>query len=102
MRRGVGAAVPGGLAPLCASGPYPLAAKLAFPERPVIAVLGDGAFQMLGMNALVDLVKYRDGWSGPCVVCVLHNNDLNQVTWEQRVIVGDAKLEASQDLLEFP
>jgi len=102
MRRGMDAALSGTLATMCPSVPYALAAKLAFPERPVIAVLGDGAFQMLGMNALVDLVKYRDGWSGPCVVCVLHNNDLNQVTWEQRVMVGDAKLEASQDLPEFP
>jgi pyruvate dehydrogenase (quinone) len=58
--------------------------------------------QMLGINALIDLVKYRDHWSGPCVVCVLHNNDLNQVTWEQRVMAGDAKLEASQDLPDFP
>jgi pyruvate dehydrogenase (quinone) len=102
MRRGMDAALSGTLATMCPSVPYALAAKLAFPERPVIAVLGDGAFQMLGMNALVDLVKYRDGWSGPCVVCVLHNNDLNQVTWEQRVMVGDAKLEASQNLPEFP
>jgi pyruvate dehydrogenase (quinone) len=102
MRRGMDAALSGTLATMCPSIPYALAAKLAFPERPVIAVLGDGAFQMLGMNALVDLVKYRDGWSGPCVVCVLHNNDLNQVTWEQRVMVGDAKLEASQNLPEFP
>src|SRR3954463_7299082 len=102
LRRGMDAALSGTLATMCPAVPYALAAKLAYPQRPVIAVLGDGAFQMLGMNALVDLVKYRDGWSGPCVVCVLHNNDLNQVTWEQRVMVGDAKLEASQDLPEFP
>ena len=102
MRRGMDAALSGTLATMCPSVPYALAAKLAFPHRPVIAVLGDGAFQMLGMNALIDLVKYRDGWSGPCVVCVLHNDDLNQVTWEQRVMEGDAKLEASQDLPDFP
>jgi pyruvate dehydrogenase (quinone) len=68
----------------------------------VIAVLGDGAMQMLGINALVDLAKYADRWTGPCAVCVLHNDDLNQVTWEQRVMAGDAKLEASQDLPDFP
>jgi pyruvate dehydrogenase (quinone) len=102
MRRGMDAALSGTLATMCASVPYALAAKLAHPDRPVIAVLGDGAFQMLGMNALIDLVKYRDRWSGPCVVCVLHNDDLNQVTWEQRVMEGDAKLEASQTLPEFP
>ncbi|HSD77244.1 MAG TPA: thiamine pyrophosphate-dependent enzyme, partial [Solirubrobacteraceae bacterium] len=102
IRRGMDAALSGTLATMCPAVPYALAAKLAFPDRPVIAVLGDGAFQMLGMNALIDLVKYRDRWSGPCVVCVLHNDDLNQVTWEQRVMEGDAKLQASQDLPDFP
>jgi pyruvate dehydrogenase (quinone) len=87
---------------MCPAVPYALAAKMAHPDRPVIAVLGDGAMQMLGINALVDLAKYADRWTGPCAVCVLHNDDLNQVTWEQRVMAGDAKLEASQDLPDFP
>ena len=102
MRHGMQAALSGTLATMCPSVPYALAAKMAHPDRPVIAVLGDGAMQMLGINALVDLAKYADRWSGPCAVCVLHNNDLNQVTWEQRVMAGDAKLEASQDLPDFP
>jgi pyruvate dehydrogenase (quinone) len=102
VRRGMDTALSGTLATMCPSVPYALAAKLEDPGRPVIAVLGDGAFQMLGMNALIDLVKYRDRFTGPCVICVLHNNDLNQVTWEQRVMEGDAKLPASQDLPEFP
>jgi pyruvate dehydrogenase (quinone) len=64
----------------------------------VIACLGDGAMQMLGINALVDLATYADRWSPPLVVVVLNNGDLNQVTWEQRVLAGEAKLEASQNL----
>jgi pyruvate dehydrogenase (quinone) len=58
--------------------------------------------QMLGINALIDLAKYRDRFRGPCAICVLNNGDLNQVTWEQRVMEGKAKLPASQDLPDFP
>jgi len=102
MRRGMDSALSGTLATMCPAVPYTLAAKLAYPDRPVIAAVGDGAMQMLGINALIDLAKYRDRFSGPCVVCVLNNRDLNQVTWEQRVMEGDAKLEASQDIPDFP
>jgi pyruvate dehydrogenase (quinone) len=86
---------------MCPAVPYALAAKLAFPRRPVIACLGDGAMQMIGINGLIDLARYRDRWTGPLVVLVLNNGDLNQVTWEQRVLAGDAKLETSQDLPPF-
>jgi pyruvate dehydrogenase (quinone) len=102
LRDGMQAALSGTLASMCPAVPYALAAKMAFPDRPVIAAIGDGAMQMLGNNALIDLAKYADRWTGACVVCVLHNNDLNQVTWEQRVLAGDAKLESSQDLPDFP
>src|SRR3954451_1017468 len=102
MRHGMQAALSGTLATMCPAVPYALAAKLAHPDRPVIAVLGDGAMQMLGINALIDLAKYADRWTGPCAICVLHNDDLNQVTWEQRVMEGDAKFEGSQDLPDFP
>jgi pyruvate dehydrogenase (quinone) len=102
VRRGMDSALSGTLATMCPAVPYALAAKLAYPDRPVIAAVGDGAMQMLGINALIDLAKYRDRFSGPCVVCVLNNRDLNQVTWEQRVMEGDAKFEASQDIPDFP
>jgi len=96
------AALSGTLATMGPAVPYALAAKLAYPDRPVIAALGDGAMQMIGINALVDLAKYRDRFRGPCAICVLNNRDLNQVTWEQRVMEGEAKLPASQDLPDFP
>jgi pyruvate dehydrogenase (quinone) len=83
--------------------PYALAAKFAYPDRPVIAAIGDGAMQMLGNLALIDLAHYQDRWPNrQLVVLVLHNNDLNQVTWEQRVMSGDPKLEVSQTLPDFP
>ncbi len=88
---------------MCPAVPYALAAKFAYPDRPVIAAIGDGAFQMLGINALIDIARYRDRWSNQqLVVLVLHNDDLNQVTWEQRVMSGDPKLEVSQTLPDFP
>src|SRR5947199_9818807 len=97
------AALSGTLAIMCPSVPYALAAKCAHPDRPAIACMGDGAFQMLGINALIDVARYQEAWSDPrLVVLVLNNRDLNQVTWEQRVLSGDPKLEASQVLPDFP
>jgi pyruvate dehydrogenase (quinone) len=103
MRQGMMSALSGTLATMCPAVPYALAAKFAYPDRPVIASIGDGAFQMLGVNALIDLARYQDRWANrQCIVCVLHNDDLNQVTWEQRVMAGDPKLEVSQVLPDFP
>jgi pyruvate dehydrogenase (quinone) len=103
MRRGMKSALSGTLASMCPAVPYALAAKFAYPDRPVIACLGDGAFQMLGVNGLIDIARYHDRWSNQqLVILVLNNRDLNQVTWEQRVMAGDPKLEASQVLPDFP
>jgi pyruvate dehydrogenase (quinone) len=102
VRRGMDAILSGTLATMCPAVPYALAAKLAHPDRPVIASVGDGAMQMLGNNALIDIAHYADRWTNQqLVVCVLNNGDLNQVTWEQRVVNGDPKLEASQNLPAF-
>jgi pyruvate dehydrogenase (quinone) len=101
MRRGMDAALSGTLATMCPAVPYALAAKLAFPDRPVIACLGDGAMQMLGLNGLIDLAHYRDRYRGPMVILVLDNQDLNQVTWEQRVLSGEPKMESTQNLPAF-
>jgi pyruvate dehydrogenase (quinone) len=103
IRPGMKAALSGTLATMCPAIPYALAAKFAFPDRPVVAAIGDGAMQMSGINALIDLARYADRWSDHrLVVVVLHNDDLNQVTWEQRVMEGDPKLAASQTLPDFP
>jgi pyruvate dehydrogenase (quinone) len=102
LRKGMQTALSGTLATMCPGVPYALGAKFAHPERPVIACLGDGAMQMLGNAALIDIAHYAERWSNKqCVVLVLHNNDLNQVTWEQRVMSGDPKLDASQVLPDF-
>ncbi len=103
LREGMKAALSGNLATMCPGVPYVLAAKFACPDRPVIACVGDGAMQMIGNNALIDIAKYWERWDDPrLIVLVLNNQDLNQVTWEQRVLAGDPKLEASQNIPDFP
>lgn len=99
IRRGMIASLSGGLASMGTAVPYALAAKYAHPERPVIALVGDGAMQMNNMAELITVAKYWRSWRNPrFVVCVFNNEDLNQVTWEQRIINGDPKFEASQQI----
>jgi pyruvate dehydrogenase (quinone) len=103
FRAGMRGALSGTLATMCPGLPYGLAAKFAYPDRPVIACMGDGAFQMLGVNTLIDVAKYHERWPNKTfVVLVLNNHDLNQVTWEERVLSGDPKLDVSQVLPDFP
>jgi pyruvate dehydrogenase (quinone) len=99
LRRGMMLSLSGGLATMGAALPYALAAKFAFPDRVVIATSGDGAMQMVGNAALIDIAKHWRKWSDPrLIVLVLNNRDLNYVTWEQRVMEGEPKFTASQDL----
>ena len=103
MRRGMKASLSGGLASLGAGTPYALAAKMAFPDRTVIACMGDGAMQMNGLNVMITISKYWKQWSNPrLIVLVLNNRDLNQVTWEERIQLGAGKTESTQSIPDFP
>ncbi|OBR46588.1 thiamine pyrophosphate-requiring protein [Paraburkholderia tropica] len=103
IRRGMMCSLSGGLASMGAAVPYAIAAKFAHPERPVIALVGDGAMQMNNMAELITVAKYWRNWASPNWICAVFNNeDLNQVTWEQRVMMGDPKFEASQDIPNVP
>jgi pyruvate dehydrogenase (quinone) len=103
LRRGMRASLSGTLATMGCALPYAIAAKFAYPDRAVIALAGDGAMQMNGVNELITVAKYWQRWADPrLVVLVLNNRDLNQVTWEQRVMEGDPKFEASQNLPDVP
>lgn len=96
------ASVSGGLASMGCAVPYAVAGKFAYPERVAIAMVGDGAMQMNGINELITISKYWQQWIDPrLVVIVLNNKDLNFVTWEMRASEGDPKFAASQDLPEF-
>jgi pyruvate dehydrogenase (quinone) len=103
VRPGMMASLSGNLATMGPGVPYAIAAKFAHPDRPVIAMVGDGSMQMNGINGLITVEKYWREWRDPrLIVLVLYNHDLNQVTWEQRAFSGDPKFEGSQDLPDFP
>jgi pyruvate dehydrogenase (quinone) len=105
LRLGAGmmASLSGTLATMGPGVPYAISAKFAHPERPVIALVGDGAMQMNGLAELITIAKYRERWSDQrLIVLVLNNRDLNQVTWEQRAMSGDPKFVGSQELPDIP
>jgi pyruvate dehydrogenase (quinone) len=103
IRRGMMASLSGGLATMGPGVPYAIGAKYAHPDRHVIAMVGDGAMQMNGINGLITISKVWKDWGDPrLTILVLNNSDLNQVTWEQRAMEGDPKFLASQVLPPFP
>jgi len=103
LRAGMQASLSGTLATMGAGVPYAIGAKFAHPDRPVIALVGDGAMQMNGLAELVTIAKYRERWPDQrLIVLVLNNRDLNQVTWEQRAMSGDPKFVESQQLPDLP
>ncbi|HEX3992913.1 MAG TPA: thiamine pyrophosphate-requiring protein [Acetobacteraceae bacterium] len=103
IRRGMSCSLSGGLASMGAAVPYAIAAKVAHPDRPVIALVGDGAMQMNNMAELITVAKYWRDWQNPkWIVCVFNNQDLNQVTWEQRVMNGNPRFVASQQIPDVP
>ncbi len=103
LRDGMLASVSGGLASMGCAVPYAVAGKLAYPDRPVFALVGDGAMQMNGINELITIAARWKDWKSPTmVIMVLNNGDLNQVTWEQRAMGGDPRFDTSQLLPPFP
>ncbi|HSP79198.1 MAG TPA: thiamine pyrophosphate-dependent enzyme, partial [Myxococcaceae bacterium] len=103
IRKGMMASLSGNLATMGSGVPYAIGAKFAFPDRCVIALVGDGAMQMNGNGELVTVAKYWKEWKDPrLIVLVLNNRDLNQVTWEQRVLAGDPKNPSTQEIPDFP
>ena len=89
----------GNLATMGPGVPYGIGAKFGHPDRPVIVFAGDGAMQMNGLAELITIKRYWEQWSDArLIVAVLHNNDLNQVTWEMRAMEGAPKFTESQRL----
>jgi pyruvate dehydrogenase (quinone) len=103
MRAGMMASVSGTLMTMGCALPYALAAKLAHPDRPAFAFLGDGAMQMSGLSELLTVADTWQRWDDPrLAILVLNNRDLGFVTWEQRAMEGDARFDASQGVPAFP
>jgi pyruvate dehydrogenase (quinone) len=102
IREGMKASLSGTLATMCPGVPYATAAKFTHPDRVAVAFVGDGAMQMLGNGGLITIAKYWRSWSDPrCVIAVLNNEDLNQVTWEMRAMGGFPKAEETQNVPAF-
>jgi pyruvate dehydrogenase (quinone) len=105
LREGMRSSLSGTLATMVPGVPYAIGAKFAHPDRPVIAFTGDGAFEMLGMNELLTVNRYRDellAKNPTLVFAVLVNEDLNQVSFEQRVLSADPKNPYTQTLPYVP
>jgi pyruvate dehydrogenase (quinone) len=103
LPEGVPAHLSGTLASMGCSVPYGIAAKLARPDRPVVALAGDGAMQMAGIAELITVAHRWRQWSDPrFVVCVFNNRDLAEVTWEQRETESEPRFPASQEIPDFP
>jgi pyruvate dehydrogenase (quinone) len=99
LRSGMKASLSGNLATMGPGVPYAIGAKFAFPDRVAVAMVGDGAMQMGGMAEMLTAAKYYKTWLDPrLVVLVLNNEDLNQVTWEQRAMEGNPRFAASQSV----
>ncbi len=99
MRPGMRGSLSGTLATMGCGVPYVIGAKFAHPDRPAIALVGDGAMQMNGMAELITAAKYRHQWEDPrLVVAVWNNQDLNQVTWEMRAMEGAPQFLPSRQL----
>jgi pyruvate dehydrogenase (quinone) len=99
LRRGMRGDISGRNASMFSSMPYAVAAKFASSDRTVVCLIGDGAFQMLGMNELITIKKYASRWTnGRFVVVVMHNDDLSQVSWEMRTEDGNPVYSGSQDV----
>jgi len=103
IREGMKVTLSGTLATMCPAVPYSIAAKFAFPDRVPIALIGDGAMQMLGINGLITISHHWKNWADPrLIILVLNNGDLNMVTWEQRITSGNPEFVGSQEIPEFP
>ncbi|MEU9442702.1 thiamine pyrophosphate-requiring protein [Streptomyces sp. NPDC048304] len=99
MRPGMRGSLSGTLATMGPGVPYAIGAKFAHPDRPVFALVGDGAMQMNGLAEMITAAKYKDRWSDPrLVVAVWNNHDLNQVTWEMRAMEGAPSFLPSQEI----
>jgi pyruvate dehydrogenase (quinone) len=102
MRGTMRGTLSGTLATMGCGVPYAIGAKFAHPDRPAYAMVGDGAMQMNGINELITIAKYWQDWDDPrLVISVLHNDDLNQVTWELRAMGGSPQFLPSQELPDF-
>ena len=86
----------GNLATMAGGMPYAIAAQVAFPDRQVIAVVGDGGFTML-MGEFITAVAYKL----PIKFVIIKNNSLGQIKWEQMVFEGNPEYQCELFPVDF-
>jgi pyruvate dehydrogenase (quinone)/pyruvate oxidase len=95
-KRGQMFSLSGNLATMAVGFPYAIAAQVAYPDRQVVAFVGDGGFSML-MAELATCVKYKL----PIKIVVVKNNTLGQIKWEQMVFLGNPEYECDLQPIDF-
>ena len=95
-RRGQMHAVSGNLATMACGLPYAIAAQIAYPDRQVVAFVGDGGFSML-MAEFATCVRYRL----PVKVVIVKNNTLGQIKWEQMVFLANPEYGCDLHPIDF-
>ena len=88
--------VSGNLASMACGLPYAIAAQIAYPERQVVAFVGDGGFSML-MAEFATCVKY----GLPIKIVIVKNNTLGQIKWEQMVFLGNPEYGCELQPIDF-
>jgi pyruvate dehydrogenase (quinone)/pyruvate oxidase len=83
-RRGQKHSCSGNLATMACALPYAIAAAVAYPDRPVYCILGDGGLSML-LGELITVATYKLNIK----ILVIKNNTLGQIKWEQMVFLGN-------------
>jgi pyruvate dehydrogenase (quinone) len=86
----------GNLATMACALPYAIGAQLAYPQRQVVAFVGDGGFTML-MGEIATAVKYRL----PIKIVIIKNNSLGQIKWEQMVFLGNPEYGCDLQPIDF-
>ncbi len=86
----------GNLATMACGMPYAIAAQVAFPDRQVIGVVGDGGFTML-MGEIITAVAYKL----PIKLVIIKNNTLGQIKWEQMVFQGNPEYQCELFPIDF-
>jgi pyruvate dehydrogenase (quinone)/pyruvate oxidase len=96
MRNGMQFSCSGNLATMACGLPYAIAAAVAFPERQVVAFVGDGGLTML-MGELATIKKYDLNVK----VVIVKNNTLGQIKWEQMVFLGHPEYVCELEPIDF-
>lgn len=86
----------GNLATMACGLPYAIAAQVAYPNRQVVAFVGDGGFTML-MGELATCMKYKL----PIKIVIIKNNTLGQIRWEQMVFLGNPEYVCDLQPIDF-